>query len=96
MKLRRLLEMCIVQHVKATSVITIQTKNYFFNKKSEARCRVPHIPLNEQKPTLTLFGGDGTNCFAKQTSPNYTKPSEDIDEQLKLSHVVDLVKQKDL
>ena len=34
-----------------------------------------HIPFKKQKPALTLWDGDGTNCDAKKTSRNYEKPS---------------------
>ena len=32
-----------------------------------------NIPFNEQKPTIMLFGGDGTHCFARKTSRDYEK-----------------------
>ena len=32
-----------------------------------------NIPFKDQKPTIMLFGGDGTHCFARKTSRNYEK-----------------------
>ena len=32
-----------------------------------------NIPFTERKATKTLFGGDGTDCFAAKTSRNYEK-----------------------
>ena len=31
------------------------------------------IPFEDQKPTDMLFGGVGTDCFAKKTGGNYEK-----------------------
>ena len=31
------------------------------------------IPLMDQKPTIVLFGGDGTHCFPRNTSRDYEK-----------------------
>ena len=33
------------------------------------------FPFKDQKPTLTLIGGDATCCFAKRTSHDYEKSS---------------------
>ena len=33
-------------------------------KKCKAWCLVLNIPFKDQKPTIMLFGGDGTHCFA--------------------------------
>ena len=30
-------------------------------------------PFQDQKPTIMLFGGDGTHCFAKKSSRDYEK-----------------------
>ena len=32
-----------------------------------------NIPFKDQKPTIMLFGGDGTQFFAGKTSRNYEK-----------------------
>ena len=31
------------------------------------------IPFKDQKPTIMLFGVDGTHCFAKKSSCDYEK-----------------------
>ena len=30
-------------------------------------------PFKDQKPTIMLIGGDGTQCFARKTSRDYEK-----------------------
>ena len=32
-----------------------------------------NIPFKDQKLTIMLFGGDGTLCFARETSRDYEK-----------------------
>ena len=32
-----------------------------------------NIHFKDQKPTIMLFGGDGTQCFARKTSRDYEK-----------------------
>ena len=32
-----------------------------------------NIPFKDQKLTTMLFGGDGTHCFARKTSPRLQK-----------------------
>ena len=32
-----------------------------------------NIPFKDQKPTIMLFGGDGTHCFARKTGRDYDK-----------------------
>ena len=34
---------------------------------------VLNIPFKDQKPTILLFGGDGTHCFARKASRDYEK-----------------------
>ena len=75
-KYERLSEMCIVQHVEKKSVFTFQPKkttSYYDCKKCKACCNILNIPFKDQKPTNLLFGGDGTHCFARKTSPDYEK-----------------------
>ena len=47
-------------------------------------CIVQHVEMKsvftfqvfkDQKPTIMLFGGDGTHCFARKTSRDYERPS---------------------
>ena len=61
---KRLLEMCIVQHVEKKSVFTFQPKNttsFYDCKLCKACCHVLNLPFKDQKPTIMLFGGDGTH-----------------------------------
>ena len=49
--------------------------SFYDCKKCKACCHVLNIPFKDQKPTIMLFGGDGTHCFARKTSSDYEKPS---------------------
>ena len=40
--------------------------SFYDCKKCKACCHVLNIPFKDQKPTIMLFGGDGTHCFAKK------------------------------
>ena len=42
-------------------------------KKDKASCNVLNFPFRDQKPTIMLFGGDGTHCFARKPSRDYEK-----------------------
>ena len=73
---RRLLEMCNVQHVEKKSVYTFQSnKMTSFNdcKERKACFQDLNIPFKDQKPTIMLFGSEGTQCFARKTSRDYEK-----------------------
>ena len=74
-KYERLLKICIVQHVEMKMCLRFNQKNDYFDdcKKCRAYCHVLNIPFKDQKPTIMLFGGDGTHCFAKKTSRDYEK-----------------------
>ena len=52
-----------------------KTTSFYDCKKCKACCHVLNIPFKDQKPTIMLFGGDGTHCFARKTSSDYEKPS---------------------
>ena len=60
---------------KCVYISTNKTTSFYDCKKCKACCLVLNIPFKDQKPTITLFGGDGTHCFARQTSSDYEKPS---------------------
>ena len=74
-KYKRLLEMCLVQHVETKSVFTFQPMKRLVSttKKCKARCHGLNIPFKDQKPTILLFGGDGTPYFARKGSRDYEK-----------------------
>ena len=40
-------------------------------KKCKACCHVLNIPFKDQKPTIMLFGGDGTRRFVRETSRDF-------------------------
>ena len=52
---------------------TDKTTSFYDCKKCRACCNVLNIPFRDQKPTIMLFGGDGTHCFARKTSRDYEK-----------------------
>ena len=52
--------------------ISTNENDYDF-KKCKAGCHVLNILFKDQKSTITLFGGDGTHCFARKTSRDYEK-----------------------
>ena len=58
---------------KCVYISTNKTTSFYDCKKCKACCHVLNIPFRDQKPTIMLFGGDGTHCFAKKTSRDYEK-----------------------
>ena len=58
---------------KCVYISTNKTTSFYGCKKCKACCSVLNIPFTEQKPTIMLFGGDGTHCFARRTSRDYEK-----------------------
>ena len=62
-----------------------KTTSFYDCKKCKACCHVLNIPFKEQKPTIMLFGGDGTHCFAKKTSRDYENPSPFLEKFLRQS-----------
>ena len=58
---------------KCVYISTNKTTSFYDCKKCKACCNVLNIPFKEQKPTIMLFGCDGTHCFARKTSRDYEK-----------------------
>ena len=58
---------------KCVYISTNKTASFYDCKKCKACCHVLNIPFKDQKPTITLFGGVGTLCFARKTSRDYKK-----------------------
>ena len=56
---------------KFVYVSTKKTTNFCDFKKCKACCHVLNNPFEDQKPTIMLFGGDDTHCFARKTSRDY-------------------------
>ena len=60
---------------KCVYLSTNKTTSFYDCKKCKACCHVLNIPFKDQKPTIMLFGGDGTHCFARKLSRDYEKES---------------------
>ena len=58
---------------KCVYISTNKMTSFYDCKKCKACCNVLNIPFKDQKPTIMLFGGDGTHCFARKTSRDYEK-----------------------
>ena len=71
---------------KCVYISTNKTTSFYDCKKCKACCHVLNIPFRDQKPTIMLFGGDGTHCFARKTSNDYEKPSPFSKKFLSQSH----------
>ena len=66
---------------------TNKTTSFYDCKKCKACCHVSNILFKDQKPTIMLFGGDGTPCFVKKTSRAYEKPSPFLKKVLRQSQL---------
>ena len=58
---------------KCVYISTNKTTSFYDCKKCKASCNVLNIPFKDQIPTIMLFGGDGTHCFARKTCRDYEK-----------------------
>ena len=58
---------------KGVYISTIKMTSFYDCKKCKACCKDLNIPFMDQKPTIILFAGDGTLCFATKTSRDYEK-----------------------
>ena len=58
---------------KCFYISTNKTTNFYDCKKCKACCNVLNVRFKDQKPTIMLFGGDGTHCCARKTSRDYEK-----------------------
>ena len=58
---------------KCVYLSTNKTTSFYDCEKCKACCHVLNIPSTDQKPTIMLFGCDGTHCFARKTSRDYEK-----------------------
>ena len=70
---------------KCVYISTNKTTSFYDCKKCKACCHILNIPFKDQKPTIMLFGGDGTHCFARKTSSDYEKPSPFLKKLLRQS-----------
>ena len=60
---------------KGVYTSTNKTTSFYDRIKCKTCCNVLNIPFEDQKPTILLFGGDGTHFCARKTSRDYEKPS---------------------
>ena len=60
---------------KCVYISTNKTTSFYYCKKCKTCCHILNNPFKDQKPTIMLFAGDGTDCFARKTSRDYEKPS---------------------
>ena len=58
---------------KCVYISTNKTTSFYDCKKCKACCYILNVPFKDQKPTIMLFGVDGTHCFARKTSRDYKK-----------------------
>ena len=58
---------------KCVYLSTNKATSFYDCEKCKACCHVLNIPFKDQKPTIMLFRGDGTHCFARKTSRDYEK-----------------------
>ena len=58
---------------KCLHISTNKTTGFYHSRKCKAGCHVLNIPFKDQKPTITLFSGNGTHCFARKASRDYEK-----------------------
>ena len=72
---------------KCVYLSTNKTTSFYDCEKCKACCHVLNIPFGDQKPTIMLFDGDGTHCFARKTSSVYEKekPSPFLEKCLRQS-----------
>ena len=58
---------------KCTYTSTNKVTGFYDCKKCKVCCHVLNFPFKDQKPTIMLFGGDGTHGFATKTGRGYEK-----------------------
>ena len=58
---------------KCVYISTNKTTSFYDCKKCKACIHVLNLPFEDQKPTIMLFSGDGTHCFARKTNRDYEK-----------------------
>ena len=77
----------ICRNEKCVYISNSKTTGFYDCKKCKTCCNVLNIPFKDQKPTIMLFGGDGTHCFARKTSRDYEKekPSSVLEKFLRQS-----------
>ena len=72
---------------KCVYISTNELPSFYDCKKYKDCCHVLNIPFKDQKPTILLFVGDGTHCFANKTSRDYEKPFPFLKKSLRQSQL---------
>ena len=70
---------------KRVYISTNKMNSFYDCKECKACCLNLNIPFKDQKPTIMLFGGDGTRCFARKTIRDSEKPSPFLKKSLRQS-----------
>ena len=73
---------------KCVYISNKKMNSFYYCKKCQACCLVLNIPFKDQKPTIVLFGGDGTHCFARKTSRGCENPSPFLKKFLRQSQPI--------
>ena len=63
---------------KCVYVSTNNPSNFHDCKKGKACCHVLNITLEDQKPTMMLFGDDGTHGFVEKMNSDYENEKSSI------------------
>ena len=58
---------------KSVYISINKTIKFYDCKKGKVFCHVLNFTFKDQKPTIVLFGGDGTHCSARKTKRDYEK-----------------------
>ena len=58
---------------KSVYTSTKKMTSFYDYKKCKRCCNVLNIRFKDQTPTIMLFGGDHTHCFARKRSRDYEK-----------------------
>ena len=56
---------------KCVYISSNKMTSFYDCKMCKTCCNVLNIPFKDQNPTIMLFGGDGTRCFARKMSGDY-------------------------
>ena len=70
------------RYEKCVYISTKKTTSFYDCRKCKACCNVLNVPFKDQKPTIMLFGGDATHCFARKASRDYEKEAISIFEEI--------------
>ena len=72
---------------KCVYISTNKTTSFYDCKKCKACCKVLNIPFRDQKPTILLFGGDGTHCLHELRLRKTITIFEEISQPITAKHI---------